>query len=33
MRIILQGASGDIYVAEGLRTFLPFMFHVEELKS
>lgn len=32
MRIILQGEKGDIYVAEGLRTFMPFMFWVDELK-
>ncbi|MES2690689.1 MAG: cytidine deaminase [Bacteroidota bacterium] len=32
MRIILQGETGDIYVAEGLRTFMPFMFWLEELK-
>jgi len=32
MRIILQGETGDIYVAEGLRTFMPFMFWVDELK-
>jgi hypothetical protein len=28
----LQGETGDIYVAEGLRTFMPFMFWVDELK-
>lgn len=32
MRIILQGETGDIYVAEGLKTFMPFMFWLEELK-
>lgn len=32
MRIILQGETGDIYVADGLRTFMPFMFWVDELK-
>lgn len=32
MRIILQGETGVIYVAEGLRTFMPFMFWVDELK-
>lgn len=33
MRVILQGETGDIYIAEGLKTFLPFMFWVDELKS
>lgn len=32
MRIILKGETGVIYVAEGLRTFMPFMFWVDELK-
>lgn len=32
MRIILQGETGDIYVAEGLKTFMPFMFWLDELK-
>jgi cytidine deaminase len=31
MRIILQGETGDVLVAEGLKTFMPFMFWVEEL--
>lgn len=33
MRIILQGEVGAIYVAEGLKTFMPFMFWMEELKK
>jgi cytidine deaminase len=33
MRIILQGETGDIYVAEGLRNFMPFMFWVDELRK
>lgn len=33
MRVILQGETGDIYIAEGLKTFLPFMFWVDELKQ
>jgi cytidine deaminase len=33
MRIILQGETGDIYIAEGLRNFMPFMFWVEELRK
>jgi cytidine deaminase len=33
MRIILQGETGDIYVAEGLKTFMPFMFWVDELRT
>jgi cytidine deaminase len=33
MRIILQGELGDIYVAEGLRNFMPFMFWVDELRK
>ena len=32
MRVILQGETGDIYVAEGLKTFMPFMFWLDELK-
>lgn len=32
MRIILQGETGDIYVAEGLKTFMPYMFWLDELK-
>jgi cytidine deaminase len=31
--MILQGESGDIYVAEGTRTFMPFQFFVDELKN
>jgi cytidine deaminase len=31
MRIILRGETGAIWVAEGLKTFMPFMFYVEEL--
>ncbi len=33
MHIILQGELGDIYVAEGLRNFMPFMFWVDELRK
>jgi cytidine deaminase len=33
MRIILQGETGEIYIAEGLRNFMPFMFWVDELKK
>lgn len=33
IRVILQGETGDIYVAEGLRTFMPFMFWVDELRE
>lgn len=33
IRVILQGETGDIYVAEGLRTFMPFMFWVDELRA
>lgn len=33
MRIILQGEQGSIYVANGLRTFMPFMFWVDELRK
>jgi cytidine deaminase len=29
--IILQGETGDIYVAEGTKTFLPFQFYIKEL--
>lgn len=32
IRIILQGDTGDIYIAEGLKTFMPFMFWLDELK-
>jgi cytidine deaminase len=31
MRIILQGETGNIWVADSLRTFMPFMFWVDEL--
>lgn len=33
MRIILQGETGDIWIADGLRTFMPFMFWVDELRK
>lgn len=33
MRIILQGETGNIWVASGLRTFMPYMFWVDELKK
>lgn len=33
IQFILQGASGDIYVAEGTSTFLPFQFRLDELKG
>lgn len=33
MRIILQGETGAVFIAEGLRTFLPFMFWVDELQQ
>ena len=29
--IILQGETGDIYVAEGTKTFMPFQFYIKEL--
>ena len=32
MRIILQGEVGDVLIAEGVQTFLPFQFFVKELK-
>ncbi|MCU0422974.1 MAG: cytidine deaminase [Bacteroidia bacterium] len=32
IRVILQGETGVIYVANGLRTFMPYMFWVDELK-
>jgi cytidine deaminase len=31
LRLILQGESGEVWVAEGLRTFMPFMFGAAEL--
>jgi len=33
MRLIMQGEVGDVYIAEGIRTFLPFLFYVDELKN
>jgi cytidine deaminase len=33
MRIILQGETGDIYIAEGLKNFMPFMFWTDDLKG
>lgn len=33
MRIILQGETGNIWVADSLRTFMPFMFWVDELRA
>ena len=33
MRVILQGETGDIYIAEGLKNFMPFMFWSDELKG
>jgi cytidine deaminase len=33
IRIILQGDTGSIYVANGLRTFMPYMFWVDELRN
>lgn len=33
IRIILQGETGDIYIAEGLKTFMPYMFWQEELRG
>jgi cytidine deaminase len=33
IKMILQGEKGDIYVADGLKTFMPFMFWVDELKQ
>jgi cytidine deaminase len=31
IEIILQGNSGAIYIAEGIKTFLPFQFFIKEL--
>ena len=31
IEIILQGNSGPIYIAEGIKTFLPFQFFIKEL--
>ena len=31
IEIILQGNSGPIYLAEGIKTFLPFQFFIKEL--
>lgn len=33
MHIILQGETGAIYVADGLSTFMPFMFWLNELQT
>lgn len=33
MRVILQGETGDIYIAEGLKNFMPFMFWSDDLKG
>ncbi|MFN5025323.1 MAG: cytidine deaminase [Bacteroidota bacterium] len=33
MRIILQGETGQILVANGLQTFMPFQFNRDELKN
>jgi cytidine deaminase len=33
IRIILQGETGDVWIAEGLRTFMPFIFWLDELKK
>lgn len=33
IRMILQGETGAVFVAEGLRTFMPFMFWLDELRS
>ena len=33
IRVILQGETGDIYIAEGLKNFMPFMFWSDELKG
>jgi cytidine deaminase len=33
MRVVLQGETGDIYIAEGLKNFMPFMFWTDELKG
>ena len=33
MRVILQGETGDIYIAEGLKNFMPFMFWTDDLKG
>ncbi len=33
IRVILQGETGAVWIAEGLRTFMPFMFWVDELKN
>jgi cytidine deaminase len=31
IQIILQGNTGDIFVADGIKTFLPFQFYLSEL--
>lgn len=33
IRVILQGETGEIYLANGLRTFMPFMFWIDELRK
>ncbi len=33
IHIILQGETGEVWIAEGLKTFMPFMFWIEELKQ
>lgn len=33
IKLILQGETGDIYVADGTKTFMPFQFFVKELKG
>lgn len=33
IKIILQGETGDIFVADGIGTFMPFMFWIEELNN
>ncbi|MFI5222186.1 MAG: cytidine deaminase [Bacteroidia bacterium] len=33
VKIILQGESGELWIAEGVKTFLPFLFKADELKK
>ncbi len=33
IHMVLQGETGDIFVAEGTKTFMPFQFWVDELKK
>ncbi len=33
IRVIMQGASGSIYVVTGINNMLPLMFHAEKLKK